>query len=275
MPSVMTILGYSLVSLPYCYFLNRFLVPKYNKNVIIFLYWFTFFLFSAGIYVYLFDQAAVKPILMALELYVSNVFLYKGTKLKKLIAVLIMLPTSVLLELPFSFGIAFIAKLDTDYLFHSYWFILLQIVSDILLFLFLKLELLLFKDQGNYIKKYASLFVVICAQYFMIVFCWSQLQLMEIVKTPFMERAQYIFIMAIISFVLDIVLLYLLHKLYHKTKMDIVIQKMELEYQILLDEYIEDKNDDEVFRFLRHDIMNFMIHGKLLQEKNDQLLHDE
>lgn len=259
---IMQFLSYTLITLPYTYFLNRFLTPKRNRRQSILGCYIVLFILTIIICSVFYEKAAWKPILTVLTLYLCTQLFYTGTQVKKIVAPFLIVALSILVEVPYDYIVIYVMKIKVVEIYQSSTqFFLFQLLVNILLLIIFKFLLGIFEQKGYFTKRYAPLIMIISVQFFMTVTCISQIQFMELIHIDLVERMQYAIVMFIVSIITDISALYFLKHLYQKTKVELSVQKMEKEYAELLTQYLDDRQN-EVYRYLRHDIMNYLIHNE-------------
>ena len=256
--SWMHLLGYLLAIIPYVFFMNHYLTPKYSKR------WTTLLssmilLITIVITIFtMFDKMIGKLIISLCSIYFIILCLYDGTLIKKIISPIIMVTGIVVVELPLDYILIYLLKWDMNLVMeNSFLFLLLQCVLNLTnLFLFKTLIYLLNKEI-HVSRRYIGIYLIFSIQFFAVIYLVNQIPFMTTFHMRMEKRIYYIVIMLLIDIGTNIFMMIYLHSLYKKTKTELSIELLEKEYRRILKEYQE--TNKEAYQYLRHDIMNYLM----------------
>ena len=257
-----SILGFSLTVIPYVYFLDHFLIPRFPKRLTTLLSGCAILAISLFTLFYHFDQSYIKMIYNFIVFFIVAIVFYQGTLLKKFLCPFLMLCGIAVAELPIDYMLIYVMKLNMQKILQQpEMFLLLQITVNVMCLLLFVIFLRIIKHNFKISDK---AFLVIVIQLFAVLYMVGEIQMMSLLETSKLQRLYYACIMLIMDVVASAILMVYLHFLYKKAKMELSISKLEEEYRMLLLEYQE--TNKEAYQYLRHDIMNYL----MMQEANTE-----
>lgn len=262
--SIINIIGFMLTAFPCIYFLNCYLKPRYErlKTWIYCLAIIELMIIAAALFI--FEEMALKGAIFLLSLYACEIIFYEGSMVRKITAPWLMVAIMLLTEIPFDYVLVYILKLDlTTYMQNAPLLLMIRIIYNALVW-YNGYFILKITNHASILKKEPQLYVLMCLQLLIEAVSVSMMQIMGIYKQSFQIRMLTVSILGFAVLVIGVLMLYYLHNLYRRTKLELSMDKMKIEYDKVLAGYL--KENDEVYRYLRHDIMNYLIHNELVKE---------
>lgn len=251
---------------PWSYFLNRFLIPKYKNTTL-----YTSLIFGIWviiILVFFFDYISIKPVIVVIALYSCIWAFYDGTKYKKLIAPILLVAASCLAEVPIDLFLFKYLNIKFNEIFSNSAFLISQVIANFNIFIICYLFLKVKGESIIILIKHPTLLVSISINFFCTTISISQLQVMEMIQVPLENRLLYGFIMLFILIITDIYFILFFKKIYCGLKISLSMKKIEHEYMCVLDEYID--VNSKMYRFIKHDITNQLLqYNQVGSEKNE------
>lgn len=252
-------IGYILTVIPYMYFLNHFLVPRYSKikTTII-----CGSMIALEILFTLKDMyyTAFKIPVNFLFLLCCCLIFYRGRFWKKFITPMLIMAGAVFVELPWDFVINWFLNMKAEELLQDYFYFILQIIVNIQIYLFYQMIIRFLNNELAFVKQYSLLVIAVCMHFFLATFVIGQIMFMQFIRTSIMARLQFVIIMFVIVMAADLLILWAWKRNKKNIKLALTIQNLESEYRKQLECYL--MNNDDSITYLRHDIVNYLLHQK-------------
>lgn len=255
-------IGYALIAISALYFYTNFLKPKFTrmKTALLCLGFNLICTWITARFFYL--EAELKPFIFIVGMYPCMFILYKDTLYKMLIAPIIVVAIMIVSEIPIDYLLIFILKMDLKSIVQAPYYFSLQLLVIIIQFILSVLVIRLFKRGEKIFQRYGAMISIMSIQFFIAVTCVSQIQLMEGIHSSKPEKMKYLLVMLLISLIVYGFMLILIGRLYARVKLEISMHKFKELYGRLLEEYNKQDVNDEILRYLRHDLTNYIMNNK-------------
>lgn len=262
---IATLIGFELNIIPFLYFLDHFLKPKYNR-------------IRTGVYSGLiisvtilcnviplfYMDMPIKTVCILGGLYISVICFYTGNLFRKITAPFLMISILMVVEMPIDFILLHIFDMDLTILQdNAFLFLIIQTLYNVVVLL---VCMIIFKlaEHHVFLHQQPRLFCMMTILLFLQIADVTMIQMMSFYQRPLQEAFFILLICAILIVCLIIMILYELKQLYQRTKVEYSMKKLEIEYQKLLAEYME--VNDDTYRYLRHDLMNLLLQNQYQKE---------
>lgn len=266
--SLITIINYMINFFSYTFFMNRFFHLKYNRkltNIVSTIMYIIVLVLTLPSYI---DVFFYKPVIVISAIYILVFTLYSGSFIKKAICPFILLAVALIIEIPFDFLLIYGFNLSPYKVLHTPSFYLVQVLVNVLSFIIYYYIAKITNNTIHIYGKYKLLFFLMTIQTFTIIISISQS--LVVVNEPSKKESAKTFLLIIIIaiMIIDFIIFYLIRKFNRSAKLELALQKIQVEYDKSLESY-QQVNDDEYIRCLRHDILNFLQHKKINEGQNE------
>lgn len=167
---------------------------------------------------------------------------------------------AVFVELPWDFVINWFLNMKAEELLQDYFYFILQIIVNIQIYLFYQMIIRFLNNELAFVKQYSLLVIAVCMHFFLATFVIGQIMFMQFIRTSIMARLQFVIIMFVIVMAADLLILWAWKRNKKNIKLALTIQNLESEYRKQLECYL--MNNDDSITYLRHDIVNYLLHQK-------------
>lgn len=262
---IATLIGFELNILPFLYFLDQFLKPRYNQiRTWIYSSLVISFTILCNVIPFFYTDMPIKTLCVLAGLYITVMFFYTGSIFRKITAPFLIISILMVVEMPMDFILLHIFDMDLTILQeNAFLFLFIQALYNIVVLL---VCMIIFKLAKHHMFLYQQprLFCMMTILLFLQIADVTMIQMMSFYQRPLQEAFYVLLICAILIVCLIILILYELKQLYHRTKVEYTMKKLEIEYQSLLEEYME--VNDDTYRYLRHDVMNLLLQKQYQKE---------
>ena len=260
----------------YCYFIDRFLIPKYKKSFWINLIGFTVLDFF--ILTYLYYYAPFRTLIPFVYFQIVAFLLYKDSLLKTISVVPMIIMTTAIVEFLGQFIMFFIFQQSTFNDAPLSIMIFVFIFVNFAYLIITKLLLYFFHNQIILPSNFSSLYICLMIILLMVsIVVTESLYFNGVFSISTYNNSNYLlvsFSTIIVACTIEILLTIFISKkiryLKKNVSKELMMQSLSNEYSYLLDEYINTKENDQELQYLRHDIMNYLQTFHTYQNKEEK-----
>ena len=254
----LTFMAYSLSTMPYLYFFQNYLHPKYSNFKsylwgICIIEFFTFLLTN-----YFVDRFYIKFIFVQIMLIITTLLLYKDIFAKKILSCLICEGSAQLIAIPFDFTALYILRIDVSSpQTNAALFLILAVILNTAILLFYHLYFRYLNHRLYMTKTFLPIIISVLLNFVIIVFVTSEVLAYTAIHHGNRNSSIVFIICMIFAAVLaHIYGLYSIERIRKRLKLELTIKQQEEEYEMQLQNYLE--NNDEAIAYILHDLMNHM-----------------
>lgn len=245
----------------YAWYMIRFLTPKYSNKSYLLL--FGIILFCNAILNFIAPYFYIKPLIYFMVYLGITFIFFKDTFERKFLCIIFLIAGSLCLEMFINFYMEYVLHLNIINIMNTYHAHTLYIVLNIAQVVLFSIIIRLFKNKVTTSVSYTKIYIAFGIQLYLVVTSFTQVQLVD----NGMQNFIFYLINFIITLCMNVYVLYSLYKIYKRQKQEEALLLVKQSYQELLDFYLKDVYDEDMMRYVRHDIINYLEHIK--HEKKD------